>query len=65
MYGKDMGAARSLLIAVSIAAVFILVAMAIDTFAPIWGRMCFYFFCPLAVGIVVEGIKNGWFDSSD
>ena len=65
MYERNTGAVRSLMIAVTIAVVVILVAMAIDTFAPVWARMCFYFFCPLGIVLLVEAIKNGWFDSSD
>ena len=64
MYERDTGAVRSLMIAVAIAVTVIIVAMAIDTFAPIWARMCFYFFCPLGTVMLVEAIKNGWFDSS-
>ena len=65
MYERNTGAVRSLMIAVTIAVVVILVAMAIDTFAPVWARMCFYFFCPLGTVLLVEAIKNGWFDSDD
>lgn len=65
MYEKDTGAVRSLMIAVAIAVTVIIIAMAIDTFAPIWARMCFYFFCPLGTVLLVEAIKNGWFDSFD